>query len=351
MALADEPLAAALLTVIDVLGGSAGVVLHYHDDERYPPEWTSMTAPNTDPAHVATLAQQYGADPAGLRDVILLVPPDRVARRQQDYPHIPVVPLTVHPSELTIRDWRLLLGVSGTQAYMQELVRMLRDLGDAPDIAALRDAVAHSERAVQQQRVLRLRLAHAARVVSTDQHLRSHMRAGRRCIVDVRDPLLGPDAARGLFLTVLAIVAGSATQSNKLVVCDAAHKLVRSPQLTEQITRIVRQMRHQGVTLVLASQDPPSVPRTVIARASLVCMHRRSAPAWLTHVQRAITAFRTRKPDDLATLPVGDAYVWARDTSHARCATGPARIRMRPRRTQHGGATRQATRAVPPELV
>ena len=51
---------------------------------------------------------------------------------------------------------------------------------------------------------------------------------------------------------------------NKLVVFDEAHKYIDSPDLVAGLVEVVREMRHKG-TVMVASQDPPSVPTTGMA--------------------------------------------------------------------------------------
>ncbi len=63
---------------------------------------------------------------------------------------------------------------------------------------------------------------------------------------------------------MLNIFAGAKTEDggffNKLIVFDEAHKYITHSDLTSHVVEVIRQMRHQGVTMLIASQDPPSLP-------------------------------------------------------------------------------------------
>ncbi len=44
---------------------------------------------------------------------------------------------------------------------------------------------------------------------------------------------------------------------------DEAHKYITNSDLTGHIVESIREMRHKGVSVVLASQDPPSLPGAI----------------------------------------------------------------------------------------
>jgi hypothetical protein len=47
---------------------------------------------------------------------------------------------------------------------------------------------------------------------------------------------------------------------------------------------------------------------------------------------------------EVASLPPGEALVWAQRATDARFTARPQRVRIRPRFTQHGGGTKTAVR-------
>jgi DNA phosphorothioation-dependent restriction protein DptH len=171
------------------------------------------------------------------------------------------------------------------------------------------------------------------------------VRPGRLLLVDVRDPWLEHENALALFMVMLRLCAQARTPDgrsfNKLIVFDEAHKYMGSSNLTGAIVESVREMRHKGTTVVIASQDPPSLPREVLELSSVVFAHRFTSPKWLQHVAHVNEAFaRGLTPAQLATLKPGEAFVWS--LGGARQFRSPQRVRMRPRLTRHGGGTRRA---------
>jgi len=51
---------------------------------------------------------------------------------------------------------------------------------------------------------------------------------------------------------------------NKSIVFDECHKYIDSPDLVKGLVETVREIRHKGTSVMIASQDPPSVPVELI---------------------------------------------------------------------------------------
>ena len=102
--------------------------------------------------------------------------------------------------------------------------------------------------------------------------------------------------------------------------------------------------RHADVTrtIFVASQDPPSVPASLIELSSQIILHKFNSPNWLKHIQKANSALASLTPEKLSTLKPGEAYVWSSKATDIAFCQGALRIRCRPRVTHHGGATETA---------
>lgn len=55
--------------------------------------------------------------------------------------------------------------------------------------------------------------------------------------------------------------------------------------LTSTIVTAIREMRHKGVSMMIASQDPMSLPTEIIELSSIMLMHKFNSPQWVKHVQ------------------------------------------------------------------
>jgi hypothetical protein len=101
-------------------------------------------------------------------------------------------------------------------------------------------------------------------------------------------------------------------------------------------------MRHKGTSIHVASQDPPSVPVSLIELSSQIILHRFNSPAWLKHIQKANAALLNLTPEQLARLQPGEAFVWSSKATDPIFFREAVKLKLRPRATFHGGATKTA---------
>ena len=324
----------------------ATVLFHYSSSLDYQPEFVSMVHPSSDEEQVRLLRQHYGAEPQQLRDVVILTPAAKVAERRAEYPGIEVRPIAFAAAELKAAHWRFLMGAVGSQSmYLRQLNLVMKGLRDDLTLAALRQGIEHSELSPALQKLARLRLDFVAEYVDDSHRLADLLVPGRLVIVDLRDEFIDKDEALGLFVVLLQILAEATYQGhsfNKLVVFDEAHKYMGSPDLVAGLVEVVREMRHKGTSILVASQDPPSVPITLLELSSQVMLHKFNSPAWLKHIRKANAALSALTPEMLSSLGAGEAYVWSNQASDEAFSRGAVKVQCRPRVSRHGGGTRMA---------
>ena len=190
-----------------------------------------------------------------------------------------------------------------------------------------------------------MRIKFAQPYIYDEANLGDLLRPGRTVIVDLRDEWIEKDEALGLFVVMLCIFAASkhdGKEFNKLVVFDEAHKYITESNLIGQVVETIREMRHQATSVLVASQDPLSVPRAIIELTSVLLVHRITSPQWLKHLKSAITSLEGLSEGQLAGLRPGEALLWAQRSTDIRFTLRPQKISIRPRFTQHGGGTKTA---------
>jgi len=324
------------------------VIFHYSPTMDYKPEFTSMVRANSVEHQVRALKEVYGAEPKALADVLLLVPADKIEGRQAEYPDIEVRPLQFSASELKASHWKFLMGAVGNQAtYIRQIMRIMKAMRDDITLEGLRAGIGASSVPDHLKELARMRLDLAAEYITDGTSLTEVVRPGRLIIVDLRDEFIEKDEALGLFVVLLQLFADARIDGrsfNKLVVFDEAHKYIESPDLVAGLIEVVREMRHKGVSIMVASQDPPSVPVSLIELSSQIIMHKFNSPAWLKHIQKANAALGNLTPERMSLLNAGEAYVWSSKATDESFSKGAVRLRCRPRVTQHGGATRVAVK-------
>jgi DNA phosphorothioation-dependent restriction protein DptH len=324
----------------------ATVVFHYSQTQDYKPEFTSMNRPNGDVHAIENLAVEYHAGTAALRDIVLLVPAGKLEARRAEYPDLEVLPLRFASSELQAGHWRFLMGAVGNQAtYIRKLNQIMRSMRDALTLTGLREAIDHAGLPDNLNELANLRLNLAQEYIDDSACLRDVIRPGRLVIVDLRDEFIEKDEALGLFVVLLQLF-GDATFGgkpfNKLIVFDEAHKYIGNPDLVDGLVSVVREMRHKGTSILVASQDPPSVPISLIELSSQIILHRFNSPAWLKHIQKANAALLGLTAEQLTKLKPGEAFIWSSKATDQTFSREAVKVTLRPRATLHGGATRTA---------
>jgi DNA phosphorothioation-dependent restriction protein DptH len=324
----------------------ATVIFHYHKSDTYEPEFLAAIAPNNKTREVQRLQSEYQAQPAGLRDLILLVPEAKLEQRRQEHPSIEVQPIKFSSAELGADSWKFLLGAFGNDSlYVRQLVAIMRRYRDRLTLGRLRQEIEEAELSPATRRLAEDRIGLAEPYIDDQANLRNLLKPGRTIIVDLRDEWLEKEDALGLFVVIMKTFSQAKYMGkdfNKLMVFDEAHKYITESELIGQVVEIIREMRHQATSVVIASQDPLSVPRSVIELTSLLVLHRMTSPQWLKHLKGAISALDNVTENQVSALVPGEALVWAQRSTDPRFTQRPQKIQIRPRVTRHGGGTKTA---------
>lgn len=324
----------------------ATVVFHYSPTDDYRPEFTSMINPNSVEEEIRILKEKYGGNPKGLQDIIILTPADKVEARQAEYPNIQVMPIAFSPSELKANHWKFLMGAIGNQSmYIRQINHIMKKLRNNLTLDNLESGIQNSNLSDHLRDLALTRLQFASEYINESGSLQDLIRPGRLVIVDLRDEYIEKDEALGLFVVMLQIFSEAKYKNasfNKLVVFDEAHKYIESPDLVSGLVEVVREMRHKGTSIMVASQDPPSVPTSIIELSTHIIMHKFNSPNWLKHIQKANASLKQLTPEKMSQLRAGEAYAWSSKATDESFVRGAIKIKCRPRATQHGGSTKTA---------
>lgn len=324
----------------------ATVIFHFHKSDAYEPEYVTAVQPNRKVSEIDRLIAEYGAHPKGLDDVVLLAPAAKVEARRQEYPEIKVEPIAFGSAELGAESWKFLLGAYGNDSlYIRQLVAIMRRHRGGLTLDSLRQEIEDADLPRASRRFAQDRLALAEPYIDDSRRLGELLRPGRTVIVDLRDEWIEKDEALGLFVVMLRIFAASqhgGRDFNKLVVFDEAHKYISESSLISEVVETIREMRHQATSVIVASQDPLSVPRAIIELTSVLILHRMTSPQWLKHLRSAIVSLGDVQDAAVTSLVPGEALVWAQRSTDKRFTLRPQRLTVRPRFTQHGGGTKTA---------
>lgn len=323
------------------------VVFHYSRSDAYEPEFTSIREPNSNDREVERLRAEYGIEPEGIEDVVIITPVDRVEERKRDFPTFEVLPLQFSTDELNVEDWQFLMNSEGNSSmYLRQLKSVLRLYRRNLTLENIRRGIEEEDFDDRSRKLLERRLRFVEDYINEGIRIGETLKPGRVVIVDIRDEFIEENEALGLFMVLLRVfsdVKYHDSPFNKMIVFDEAHKYMDDPALMKNVVEVIREMRHKGVSMIIASQNPPSVPNEIIELSNLVVLHKFNAPLWLKHIQKTLTATAELIPAKLNQLKAGEAYIWASKSTHSIFEKEPQKVLLRPRITLHGGATKRAT--------
>lgn len=326
----------------------ATVIFHYSPTQDYAPEFTSMMDANPVEDEIRLLRERYRSNPRALQDLVILTPANKVDERRVEYPGIEVQPIAFAASELKAAHWKFLMGAIGSQSmYMRQINLIMRGLRDNLTLDGLKQGIEGSGLSDHLKELAQTRLLFAGEYIDDARRLQDLIRPGRLIIVDLRDEYIEKDEALGLFVVMLQIFSEATDGGhpfNKLVVFDEAHKYIENGDLVSGLVEVVREMRHKGTSIMVASQDPPSVPISLIELSSQIILHKFNSPAWLKHIQKANASLGELTSEKMSHLGTGEAYVWSSKASDETFTRTAVKIKCRPRITRHGGETKTAVK-------
>ncbi len=94
--------------------------------------------------------------------------------------------------------------------------------------------------------------------------------------------------------------------------------------------------------VLIATQDPTSVPKQVTSLSTLTIVHRIGDRDMLKEMQKRVAAWEGVTIDQLQALGQGEVYAVATRATDQKWTQKPMKLRIRPPCSQPGGGTRTA---------
>jgi hypothetical protein len=181
----------------------------------------------------------------------------------------------------------------------------------------------------------------------------SKVQPGHLVIVDLSDPLLPPSEANGIFSVLLEQFRLNQVPGKALFL-DEAHKYMPGGSdtgLAHSLCTAARMMRHEGMRIVVSTQNPLSLPREMFALATTAVLHQMHSHEWFSYM----TANLPLTPalfDKLQDLDQGQAVVFGKSwktvpqSPDFRVQNMCALLHIRPRMTRDYGASITSTHSL-----
>lgn len=318
----------------------AVIVFNYRRNASDRFELSSLTNPNADAGDVKRLADELSALPAAVRDMhVLALKGELRPHRLAEYGTTTAQELLFRPSTLHVEDWELLMGEPDANRLYSQLMRhaliQLREQGDV-SVTGLRTQITAfpnpgSRNAANQ----RLTFAERHLSESAGINFSEVVQPGRVLVIDLRQPLFSRDDALRFFLVCANQISRVQGQFNKMVIFDEAHEYL-SEAFGEKLDSRIRLSRHEGTSYVFATQDVGSIPTEIQRFISTKFVFGLGSNQNAKDLLEFAPEF---KGFELVELPTGQCFVQSTYSSK-NFFSQPRLIRVRPRASAHGGATR-----------
>ncbi|KAI1773111.1 hypothetical protein F4818DRAFT_118241 [Hypoxylon cercidicola] len=350
----------------------AGMVLHYDHYASY---------------SSAQICEQAYICSSGI-PVTVLVSPSNIWAMKRLYENLPglkpgvpkpkVLPLYLNEDRLDIQTILKLMAVDSTAKspplYMEIVLNIAREIameGPGFSCSEFRDRLSRVAWMRGQDTALNLRLQLIDTIIAPSPKTKTTRPApaqqdiwsfapGSLTIVDLSDPFFSSDDACTLFSICLSIFLEERHKCGRVVVLDEAHKFLaqsgEAEVLTNDLLSIIRQQRHLGTRVFIATQEPTLSPKLIdLANATFV--HRFLSPSWYKALEEHLAGASKEGSsdkgslfDEIVSLRTGEALLFCptaqldvvKDPEDEEdmvkpLGKGHAKIKIRKRLTADGG--------------
>ena len=168
-----------------------------------------------------------------------------------------------------------------------------------------------------QRRKAMNRLSFAERWISDDRTYEwgEVLQEGTLNIFDLRMQALEASEALKLCLIVTDLVRRTKNGVNKMVVFDEAHEYVDSKELVGELENAITQIRHDGLSFVLASQFPERIPERIFKYLLTRLVFKLPNAKAIAYVRHAAPNLESVSPQRVSNLDLeqGVCFVQADD--------------------------------------
>ncbi|GAD92385.1 hypothetical protein MGYG_05822 [Paecilomyces variotii No. 5] len=251
--------------------------------------------------------------------VRVLVSPSNFKTMERLYRNLPdlpvhaqkpkVVPMYFREEHLNITMMKTLMAIGGegnTPLYIEVLSQVLREMAMQSqgsrglDYKLFKKRLETEKFTKDQLAPLRLRLQLLESFLDTSPKKSSktadiwEFEKGTLTIVDLSCPFVDENDACALFNICLSLFLENRSTSGRLVALDEAHKFLSTKsnealEFTDTLLSVIRQQRHLGTRVVIATQEPTLSP-LLLDLCNVTIVHRFSSPAWYKMLEGHLAA-------------------------------------------------------------
>lgn len=314
-------------------------------------EYWGFMQPNSKASETAKLRSEYQADPQGVERVNVFGYGPELQRRRDEYRGAPTFPIQFRPDELGAEHWEILMKPPTPQAEYMDVVRDIIQKLFYQERLTFKNLEKHiqtDERlSPMQRRKAETRLSFAQKWLSDEREYEwaDLLTSGALNIFDLRMQTMTSADALKLCLVVTDLVRRTKNGVNKVIVFDEAHEYVDSKALVGELENAITQIRHDGLSFVIASQFPDRIPASIFKYLLTRLIFKLPSLPAINYVRKAAPNLDCLSPQRVSNLDLeqGVCFLQTDDDCTDSLLRVPQLLAVRPRCTLHGGETVRST--------
>jgi hypothetical protein len=323
------------------------VAFNYRKNPEARFEYGGFGVPNNKTDEIERLWDKYRGMPTAVNTVNVFGYEHELQRRTDEHEGLRTFPILFKPEELGAEHWEILMKPPSKESEYMDIIRdIIQDLyyQERLSFKNLEKQILTDERlSTQQRRKARTRLSFALRWISDSRPYEwsDVLKEGSLNIFDMRMQTMEGGEALKLCLIITDLVRRTKNGVNKLVVFDEAHEYVDSKELIGELENSITQIRHDGLSFILASQFPERIPERIFKYLLTRLIFKLPSAKAINYVRNAapnLDGLSPHKVTDLG-LEAGLCFVQTDDDCTDPILKVPQELEIRPRCSLHGGAT------------
>jgi hypothetical protein len=326
------------------------IAFNYRRNSESRFEYTAFTQPNSNTPEVKRLVDDYAALPRGIDRINVLGYEPELKRRQNEYGDASLFPIKFLPQELSAEHWEILMKPPSPNAeYMNIARKIIQNLfyQNRLTFVNLKRAIEDEEGLTSSQRQkLDNRLKFAETWISDQRNYdwSDIFTPGTLTVFDLRMQALGRNDALCLCLILTDIVRKTSNGVNKTIIFDEAHEYVNSKDLIDELENAITQIRHDGLSFILASQFPERIPQTILKYLLTRMIFKITDQKSINSLRGSAPNLSGLSPTQVSNLntEAGECFLQTDDDCTDTLLKKPQLFSVRPRCSQHGGATKRS---------
>ncbi len=323
------------------------VAFNYRKNPEARFEHWGFGQPNAKLAEVERLRKEYGAEAAGVERINVFGFGPELQRRQDEYRGLPLYPIQFRPDELGAEHWEILMKPPSPQAEYMDVIRDIIQKLFYQERLTYKNLEKHiltDERLSNTQRQrAKNRLSFASKWLTDDRIYEwdEILSGGSLNIFDLRMQALSSDDALKLCLVLTDLVRRAKNGVNKMVVFDEAHEYVDSKDLVAELENAITQIRHDGMSFVLASQFPDRIPARIFKYLLTRLIFKTADRKAIDAIRKAAPNLEALSAQQVSNLDLeqGVCFIQTDDDCTDSLLKVPQLLAIRPRCSMHGGET------------